>query len=43
MIAAQAAAVPWLWDKTALVNSKNVNAVANGYSTTHDLDYTSIK
>jgi len=43
MIAAQAAAVPWIWDKTALVNSKDVNAAANGYYTTHDLDFTSLK
>jgi peptide/nickel transport system substrate-binding protein len=43
MIAEQAPAIPWLWDKTALVNSKDVVAVANGYYTTHDLSYTSIK
>jgi peptide/nickel transport system substrate-binding protein len=43
MIAEQAPAIPWIWDKTALVNSKNVVAVANGYYTTHDLSYTSLK
>ena len=43
MIAEQAPAIPYLWDKTALVNSKDVVAVANGYYTTHDLSYTSIK
>ena len=43
MIAAQAPAIPWIWDKTALVASKDVNAVANGYYTTHDLNYTSLK
>jgi peptide/nickel transport system substrate-binding protein len=43
MIAEQAPAIPWLWDKTALVNSKDVVAVANGYYTTHDLSYTSVK
>jgi peptide/nickel transport system substrate-binding protein len=43
MIAEQAPAIPWIWDKTALVNSKDVVAVANGYYTTHDLSYTSIK
>jgi len=43
MIAEQAPAIPWIWDKTALVNSSNVIPVANGYYTTHDLSYTSIK
>jgi len=43
MIAEQAAAVPWIWDKTALVNSKDVNAVGNGYDTAHDLSFTSVK
>jgi peptide/nickel transport system substrate-binding protein len=42
-IAAQAPGIPWIWDKTALVQSKNVVGVANGYYTTHDLNYTSIK
>jgi peptide/nickel transport system substrate-binding protein len=43
MIAEQAPAIPWIWDKTALVGSKDVNQVANGYYTTHDLSFTSIK
>jgi peptide/nickel transport system substrate-binding protein len=43
MIAEQAPAIPWIWDKTALVQSKDVNGVANGYYTTHDLSYTSLK
>jgi peptide/nickel transport system substrate-binding protein len=43
MIAEQAPAIPWIWDKTAMVGSKDVNQVANGYYTTHDLSYTSIK
>ena len=34
MIAADAPAIPWLWDKTALVQSKNVNGVKNTYTTT---------
>jgi peptide/nickel transport system substrate-binding protein len=42
-IAAQAPGIPWIWDKTAMVASKNVVQVANGYYTTHDLNYTSIK
>ncbi len=43
MIAEQAPAIPWIWDKTALVGSKNVVQVANGYYTTHDLSFTSLK
>jgi peptide/nickel transport system substrate-binding protein len=43
MIAEQAPAVPWIWDKTALVSSKDVQPVANGYFTTHDLSFTSLK
>ena len=43
MIAEQAPAIPCIWDKTALVNSKDVVAVANGYYTTHDLSFTSLK
>jgi len=42
-IAEQAPAIPWIWDKTASVASKNVNQVVNGYYTTHDLNYTSLK
>jgi peptide/nickel transport system substrate-binding protein len=43
MIAEQAPAIPWIWDKTASVGSKNVNQVVNGYDTAHDLSFTSIK
>jgi peptide/nickel transport system substrate-binding protein len=43
MIAEQAPAIPWIWDKTALVQSSNVVGVANGYYTTHDLNFTSLK
>jgi peptide/nickel transport system substrate-binding protein len=42
-IAEQAPALPWIWDKTASVGSKDVNQVVNGYYTTHDLSFTSIK
>jgi peptide/nickel transport system substrate-binding protein len=42
-IAEQAPAIPWIWDKTAIVGSKDVQQVANTYSTTHDLAYTSLK
>jgi len=43
LIAEQAPAVPWLWDKTAFVYSTNVSAVANGLSTTLDLSFTSLR
>jgi peptide/nickel transport system substrate-binding protein len=43
MITNDAAAVPFVWDKTTLIRSKNVNAVANGYYTAWDFSYTSIK
>jgi peptide/nickel transport system substrate-binding protein len=42
-IAEQAPAIPWIWDKTALVNSEDVVAVADNYSTTHSLSFTSLK
>jgi peptide/nickel transport system substrate-binding protein len=42
-IAAQAPAIPWIWDKTALVASKDVNLVADGYNAAQDLNFTSMK
>jgi peptide/nickel transport system substrate-binding protein len=43
MIAEQAPAIPWIWDKTAIVNSSDVLAVGNDFNTTHDLSFTSLK
>ncbi|MCW2984009.1 MAG: hypothetical protein JWR63_1579 [Conexibacter sp.] len=43
MITGDAAAVPFVWDKTTLIRSKNVNAVANGYYTAWDFSWTSLK
>jgi peptide/nickel transport system substrate-binding protein len=43
MIAEQAPAIPFIWDKTAAVQSKDVVGVASGYYTTHDLTFTSLK
>jgi len=43
MIAEQAPALPYIWDKSASVGSKDVVQVINTYNTTHDLSYTSIK
>jgi peptide/nickel transport system substrate-binding protein len=38
-----APAVPWLWDKTPLIESKDVLGVADNYSTVWSLSYTSVK
>jgi peptide/nickel transport system substrate-binding protein len=43
MITADAPAIPFVWDKTTLVRSKNVNGVANPYIALWDFTYTSIK
>jgi hypothetical protein len=43
MIIAQAPAIPWIWDKTALIASKDVKQVPNGYITLQDLSFSSLK
>jgi peptide/nickel transport system substrate-binding protein len=43
MITAQAPAVPFIWDDTNLIHSKNVNGVGNAYYNAFDFTYTSIK
>jgi peptide/nickel transport system substrate-binding protein len=43
MITADAPAIPFVWDKTTLVRSKNVVGVANPYLALWDFTYTSIK
>jgi peptide/nickel transport system substrate-binding protein len=43
MITATAAAVPLVWDKTALIWSKDVKGVGNPYFTTIDFAFTSLK
>jgi peptide/nickel transport system substrate-binding protein len=43
MIVAQAPAIPFVWDKTTLLRSKNVNAVPDGYIALWDWTFTSIK
>jgi peptide/nickel transport system substrate-binding protein len=43
MIIQDAAGIPFIWDKTTLVRSKNVVGVANPYIALWDLSYTSIK
>jgi peptide/nickel transport system substrate-binding protein len=42
-IAEQAPAIPWLWDKTAVINSKDVNSVPDTYTTAHALTFMSLK
>jgi peptide/nickel transport system substrate-binding protein len=43
MIIQDAAGIPFIWDKTTLVRSKNVNGVPNPYIALWDLSFTSIK
>jgi peptide/nickel transport system substrate-binding protein len=43
MIAEQAPAIPYVWPNSAAVQSKDVVGVLNGYYTTHDLTFTSLK
>lgn len=42
MIIEKAAAVPFIWDQTTLIRSKDVNGVAASYYTAWDLNFTSI-
>jgi len=43
MIVESAAAIPFIWDNTTLIRSKDVNGVAASYYTAWDLNFTSIK
>ena len=43
MIAADAPGIPYIWDKTVVASSSNINQVTNGYYTTQDLNFTSVK
>jgi peptide/nickel transport system substrate-binding protein len=42
-IAEEAPAIPYVWPNSAAVQSKDVVGVLNGYYTTHDLSFTSLK
>jgi peptide/nickel transport system substrate-binding protein len=42
-LTATAAPIPWMWDKTILVKSTNVNAVINKWNAAWDLSHTSLK
>ena len=43
MVTAQAPGIPYLWDKIPTVESPDVRGVVNQYSTSWDLDFTSLK
>jgi ABC-type transport system substrate-binding protein len=43
LIMEQAPSIPYMWDYQAVVSSPNVRGVQNGYSTTWDLNFTSIE
>jgi peptide/nickel transport system substrate-binding protein len=43
VIAAQAPAVPWLWDRFTYVQAKDVHGVLNGWTSGLDLSYTSLR
>jgi peptide/nickel transport system substrate-binding protein len=43
MITGQAPAVPFDWDKTTIIWSKDVQGVVNGYYTDLDFSFTSLK
>jgi peptide/nickel transport system substrate-binding protein len=43
MIIGDAPAIPWIWDKTAIIASKDVKQVPNGYTTLQDLNFSSLK
>ena len=39
----QAPAIPYMWDYQAIVASPNVRGVQSGYSTTWDLNFSSLR
>ena len=43
LIIEQAPAIPYMWDYQTVVASPNVRGVQNGYSTTWDRNFTSIR
>jgi peptide/nickel transport system substrate-binding protein len=42
-VTATAAAIPWIWDKQALIQSKNVQGVIAENNSQWDLAWTSLK
>ena len=43
MIVAQAPAIPFIWDRSYQVESKDVQGVMSAYTTTWDLSFSSLK
>ena len=43
MIVGQAPAIPFIWDNSYQLESKDMNAVMSAYTTTWDLSFTSVK
>ena len=43
LIVEQAPAIPWLWDTTVVIQSKDVTGAVNGYTTGHDFSFVSLK
>jgi peptide/nickel transport system substrate-binding protein len=43
MVAEQAPAIPWVWDKYALIESKDVAGVTNAFFNSWDFSFTSLK
>jgi peptide/nickel transport system substrate-binding protein len=43
MIVADAPAIPFIWDNSYQLESKDMNAVMSAYTTTWDLSFTSVK
>jgi hypothetical protein len=43
MVTEQAPAIPFIWDKVPTVESPNVRGVVDEYSTSWDLNFTSLK
>ncbi len=42
-VTATAGPIPWMWDKTVLVKSTNVNAVISKWNAAWDVSFTSLK
>jgi peptide/nickel transport system substrate-binding protein len=43
MVTAEAPSVPWIWDKQALIRSKDVNGAVSEFNSMWDLSWTSLK
>ena len=43
LIVEQAPAIPWFWDQSVVIQSKDVVAAVNGYTSGHDLSFVSLR